>query len=249
MKLENKVALVTGAGSGIGRAIAELFVQEGARVLAADIRGDRLDEVSAGLNAASALTTFTGNVGDRADNARMMTAVMDTYGRLDIVVNNAGIMDDFYPLADLDDALWDRVMAVNLDGPMVICRRALQIMLPQGGGAIVNVASVGGLFGGRAGVAYTTSKHALIGLSRSIAYQYALQGIRCNVLAPGGVATNIEVKNPSPLGYQRLQTTLAMIPRQGHSDELASAALFLASDDASFVNGDVLVVDGGWTAG
>ena len=111
------------------------------------------------------------------------------------------------------------------------------------------MASVGGLFGGRAGVAYTTSKHALIGLSRSIAYQYALQGIRCNVLAPGGVATNIEVKNPSPLGYQRLQTTLAMIPRQGHSEELATAALFLASDDASFVNGDVLVVDGGWTAG
>lgn len=249
MKLENKVALVTGAGSGIGRAIAELFVQEGARVLAADIRGDRLEEVSAALNASGALTTFTGNVGDRDDNARMMTAVMDTYGRLDIVVNNAGIMDDFYPLAELDDALWERVMAINLDGPMVICRRALQIMLPQGGGAIVNVASVGGLFGGRAGVAYTTSKHALIGLSRSIAYQYALQGIRCNVLAPGGVATNIEVKNPSPLGYQRLQTTLAMIPRQGHSEELATAALFLASDDASFVNGDVLVVDGGWTAG
>ena len=249
MKLENKVALVTGAGSGIGRAIAELFVQEGARVLAADIRGDRLEEVSAALNAPGALATFTGNVGDRDDNARMMTAVMDTYGRLDIVVNNAGIMDDFYPLAELDDALWERVMAINLDGPMVICRRALQIMLPQGGGAIVNVASVGGLFGGRAGVAYTTSKHALIGLSRSIAYQYALQGIRCNVLAPGGVATNIEVKNPSPLGYQRLQTTLAMIPRQGHSEELATAALFLASDDASFVNGDVLVVDGGWTAG
>ncbi len=103
MKLENKVALVTGAGSGIGRAIAERFVQEGARVLGADIRSDRLDEVSAALNAAGAFTTFTGSVGDRADNARMMDAVMDTYGRLDIVVNNAGIMDDFYPLAELDD--------------------------------------------------------------------------------------------------------------------------------------------------
>ena len=249
MKLENKVALVTGAGSGIGRAVAERFVQEGARVLGADIRSDRLDEVSAELNVAGAFTAFTGSVGDRADNTRMMDAVMDTYGRLDIVVNNAGIMDDFYPLAELDDALWDRVMAINLDGPMVICRRALQIMLPQGGGAIINVASIGGLFGGRAGVAYTTSKHAIIGLSRSVAFHYAQQGIRCNVIAPGGVATNIEVKNPSMFGYQRLQTTLAMVPRQGQPGELAAAALFLASDDASFVNGEVLVVDGGWTAG
>lgn len=249
MKLENKVALVTGAGSGIGRAIVELFVAEGARVVAADIRGDRLEELAAALNAPDALLTFTGSVGDRADIGRMMDGLMERFGRLDIVVNNAGIMDDFVPLADLDDALWERVMAINLDGPMDICRRALRIMLPQGGGSIINIASIGGLFGGRAGVAYTTSKHAIIGLTRNVAYIYALQGIRCNAIAPGSVATNIEVKNPSPLGYSRLQTSLGMIPRGGQPAELAAAALFLASDDASFVNGAILTVDGGWTAG
>jgi NAD(P)-dependent dehydrogenase (short-subunit alcohol dehydrogenase family) len=249
MKLQGKVALVTGAGSGIGRAIAELFVQEGARVVATDIRADRLEEVAGALNAADSLTAVTGSVADRADIGRMLDAAVNTYGRLDIVVNNAGIMDDFMPLGELEDALWDRVMDINLNGPMDICRRALKIMLAQGGGSIVNVASIGGLFGGRAGVAYTASKHAIIGLSRSVAYHYAQQGIRCNVIAPGPVETNIEVKQPSPLGYQRLQTTLPMIVRQGKPHELAAAALFLASDDASFVNGAVLTVDGGWTAG
>jgi NAD(P)-dependent dehydrogenase (short-subunit alcohol dehydrogenase family) len=249
MRLANKVALVTGGGSGIGRAIVERFIQEGARVVASDIRADRLDEVAQALNAGDALMMVSGSVGDRADIARLMDALMAAHGRLDIVVNNAGIMDDFVPLADLEDELWNRVMAVNLDGPMDICRRALRIMLPQGSGAIVNIASVGGLFGGRAGVAYTTSKHALIGLTRNIAYHYATMGIRCNTIAPGSVATNIEVKNPSPLGYGRLQTTLGMIPRNGRPEELAAAALFLASDEASYVNGEVMTVDGGWTVG
>ncbi len=115
----------------------------------------------------------------------------------------------------------------------------------------MNVASVGGLFGGRSGVAYTSSKHAVIGLTKSIAYHYAKKGIRCNAICPGGVATNIgnTIRQPSPLGMERLQTTLAMAIRSAEPIELAKAALFLASDDASFVNGEIMVVDGGWTAG
>lgn len=246
MKLENKVAFITGAGSGIGRAIASLFIQEGAHVVASDVVPDGLNTLAQELQG---ITPIVGDISDRASAEQMVETAVQTYGRLDIVINNAGIMDEFTSLAELDDALWRRVLGVNLDGPMYICRKALQTMLPQGSGSIVNIASVGGLFGGRAGAAYTTSKHAVIGLTRSIAYQYAKKGIRCNAVCPGGVATNISIRNPDPLGYERLQTTLPMTVRSAQPEELAAVTLFLASDDASFVNGAVLVADGGWTAG
>lgn len=251
MKLEGKVALVTGAAYGIGREIAKLFVAEGAKVLASDIVLNELDTLAQeiGDGSASALKTIGGDISVRAEAERMVDAAVEAFGTLDIVVNNAGIMDEFVPVSELEDDLWRKVMAVNLDGPMYICRRALQVMLPKQSGSIVNVASVGGLFGGRAGASYTTSKHALIGLTRNIAYHYAKQGIRCNAVCPGGVATNIAVRNPNPLGMERLQTTLPMATRTAEAIELARAVLFLASDDASFVNGEIMVADGGWTAG
>lgn len=251
MKLEGKVALVTGAAYGIGREVAKLFVAEGAKVVASDIVLNELDTLAQeiGDGAASSLKTIGGDVSVRAEAERMVDAAVEAFGTLDIVVNNAGIMDEFVPVGELEDDLWRKIMAVNLDGPMYICRRALQIMLPKQSGSIVNVSSVGGLFGGRAGASYTTSKHALVGLTRSIAYHYAKQGIRCNAVCPGGVATNIAVRNPNPLGMERLQTTLPMATRTAEAIELARAVLFLASDDASFVNGEVLVADGGWTAG
>lgn len=251
MKFQGEVALVTGAGSGIGRAIVKLFTQEGARVVAADLYPTGLETLAAELAAAGypPITTITGSVADRAQAEAMVEAAISAYGAIDIIVNNAGIMDEFMPLGELEDDLWRQVLAVNLDGPMFICRKALQAMLSKGKGVIVNVASVGGLFGGRAGVSYTTSKHAVIGLTRSIAYQYAMKGIRCNAICPGGVATNISVRRPSPLGYERLQTTLPMTVRTAQPEELARVALFLASDDSSFVNGEILVADGGWTVG
>lgn len=251
MRLEGKVALVTGAGSGIGRAIASLFVKEGAQVVASDISPAGLESLAAELAAAGLPrpTLNTGNVAERAAAEKMVDAAVSAYGKLDIVVNNAGIMDEFVPLGNLEDSLWENVLGVNLNGPMYITRRALGVMLPAGKGTIVNVSSVGGLVGGRAGVSYTVSKHALIGMTRSIAYTYAKQGIRCNAICPGGVATNIAVRHPDPLGYERLQTTLGMAIRAAQPGELAQVALFLASDESSFVNGDVLVADGGWTAG
>lgn len=251
MKLEGKVVLVTGGGSGIGRAITHLFIQEGARVVSTDLHANTLETLAGELKEAdrASLTTFTGDVSVRADAEKMVDLAVSTYGTLDVVVNNAGIMDNFTPLSEVDDALWEKVLAVNLDGPMYICRRALETMLPRKQGVIVNVSSVGGLFGGRAGASYTVSKHALIGLTRSIAYHYALSGIRCNAICPGGVSTNISIDHPSALGFERVKTTIPMSIRMGESEELARAALFLASDDSSFVNGDIMVVDGGMTAG
>ncbi|MBI1256065.1 MAG: glucose 1-dehydrogenase [Chloroflexi bacterium] len=251
MKLQGKVVLITGAGSGIGRATAALFVQEGAQVVAADLNPSGLESLAQELEAQGCppITVVTGDVSRRADAEKMVETAVKTYGTIDIVVNNAGIMDEFVPLGALDDALWRQVLSVNLDGPMYISRKALETMLAKGKGVIVNIASIGGLFGGRAGASYTTSKHALIGLTRSIAYEYAMKGIRCNAICPGGVATNISVRNPDPLGYERLQTTLGMAVRAAEPEELARVALFLASDDSSFVNGEVLVADGGWTVG
>jgi NAD(P)-dependent dehydrogenase (short-subunit alcohol dehydrogenase family) len=251
MNLSNQVALVTGVGSGIGRAIARLFVEEGASVVATDLHLEGLESLVSEIDPLrrTHLAIVTGDVSVRADAEKMVETALSAYGTLDIVVNNAGIMDEFVPLGALDDALWRHVLGVNLDGVMYISRKALATMLPKGKGVIVNIASIGGLFGGRSGVSYTTSKHAVIGLTRSIAYQYAKAGIRCNAICPGGVSTSISVRNPDPLGYERLQTTLGMAVRTAEPVELARVALFLASDDSSFVNGEVLVADGGWTAG
>lgn len=249
MKLDGKVALVTGAGSGIGKATALLFLEEGAKVVASDIDAQRLEDLTQEAQAAGHdLITIVSDVSKRDDDEKMVDKAIEAYGTIDIVVNNAGIMDDFVPLGELEDGMWERVLGVNLNGPMYITRKALQTMLEKGSGSIVNVASVGGLFGGRSGVSYTASKHAVIGMTRSVAFHYAKKGIRCNAVCPGGVETNIQVKQPSALGYERLQTTLASATRSAKPNELANAILFLASDDASFVNGEIMVVDGGWTS-
>ena len=251
MKLEKKVVLVTGAGSGIGRAIVKLFIEEGAQVVGTDLYPTGLESLAKEIEELgyNSLTTLTGNVATRADAETMVNTALNAYGTLDIVVNNAGIMDEFVPVGDLEDSMWREVMGVNLDGQMFICRKALETMVANEKGVIVNIASIGGFAGGRAGVSYTVSKHGVIGLTRSIAYHYAMKGIRCNAICPGGVATNISIHEPNPLGYERLQTTFGMAVRTAQSDELARIALFLASDDSSFVNGEILVADGGWTVG
>lgn len=251
MKLEGKVALVTGAGSGIGRAIVKLFIEEGAQVVGTDLYPNGLETLVEEIKELGhdSLSTCTGDVAIRSDAEAMVETAVNIYGTLDIVVNNAGIMDEFVPVGDLDDSMWRQVLGVNLDGQMFICRKALETMLPKENGVFVNIASIGGLLGGRAGVSYTVSKHGVIGLTRSIAYHYAMKGIRANAICPGGVATNISVRQPNPLGYERLQTTFGMAVRTAQSDELARIALFLASDDSSFVNGEILVADGGWTVG
>jgi len=251
MKLANKAAVITGAGSGMGKAIAALFAQEGAKVVAADINEETVNSLVEQIKAnGQTAVGVVANVAVETDVQRMIDTAVNEFGSLDILVNNAGIMDHFTPAGDVTDELWERVMGVNLTGPMRSTRKALSIMVPQGKGVIVNIASVGGLFGSRAGAAYTVSKHGLVGLTKNVGFQYAKSGIRCNAIAPGGVNTNVSAgSQPNMLGFQALRDGLGLSRREPADPmEIAKVALFLASDDASFVNGAVVTADGGWTA-
>ncbi len=252
-KLDQKVAIITGAGAGMGKAMARLFAEEGARVMAADIDESRLKEVADSL-ASSGLKIHT-KVADMAkeeDINALFDETLKVFGTVDILVNNAGVMDNFAPAGEVDNATWERVMAVNVDGPFKAMRRALSVFVAKNSGCIINICSVGGLKGGVAGAAYTTSKHALVGLTRNTGYMYSKTGIRCNAIAPGAVSTSIgetiDYSKITPLVQDRIMSGLVLNPRTGEADEIAKVALFLASEDASFINGAVYVVDGGWTA-
>lgn len=251
MRIAGKVAVVTGAASGMGKAIAELFAAEGAKVVVSDLKAETAQATVAEIEAkGGTAVAVKADVSREEDVQQLIDAAVKTYGTVDILVNNAGIMDNFVPAAEVTDELWERVLAVNTTGPMRTIRKVLPIFLDKKSGAIVNIASVGGLQGSRAGAAYTTSKHALIGLTKNVAFQYAGFGIRCNAIAPGGVNTNIgtTMNDPNPFGMEKAMSGAKFNPRSGEPREIATVALFLASDEASFVNGAVVTADAGWTA-
>jgi NAD(P)-dependent dehydrogenase (short-subunit alcohol dehydrogenase family) len=252
-KLENKVSVITGAGSGMGKEIALLFAAEGSKVIATDIDQKRLDALKIEIKEKGGeVTTLISNIAKEEDIENMISVAVSTYGTLDILVNNAGIMDHFAPVAELENAMWEKVMKVNVDGPFKAMRSALKIFLKKGNGVIVNIASIGGLNGARAGAAYTASKHAVIGLTKNTGYMYSKSGIRCNAIAPGAVNTNIgdtiDFSKITPLVNERIMPGMALNPRTGEPSEIAKVALFLASEDSSFVNASVITVDGGWSA-
>lgn len=247
MKLKDKICIVTGASAGMGRAIARLFANEGATVIAVARRKSRLDELAAEN---SNIHPLAADMMEKDQVIAMVKDTIKTYGRLDILVNNAGIMDDFTMLADVSDELWDKVMRVNVTAPMVAMREALPTMVEQGGGVILNISSIGGLQGCRAGTAYTASKHALNGMTKNVAFQYAPKKIRCNAICPGGVDTDIlsDFSHVHKEGMDRSMAGTGANYRSGSPEEIANAALFLASDDSSLINGALLVADAGFTA-
>jgi len=252
-KLENKVSIVTGAGAGMGKAIAMRFLKEGSKVVATDIQEKRMEDLkNEAKEFGDNLVCIVADMGKEEDINKMIKTAVDKFGTLDILVNNAGIMDNFEPVGECPNAKFQKVMKVNVEGPFIAMREAIKIFLPKKSGAILNIASVGGLRGARAGAAYTASKHALVGLTKNTGFVYAKTGIRCNAIAPGGVETSIgdcmDLNNLPALAKETIMPAAQSNPRYGKPEEIANAALFLVSDEASFVNGAILAVDGGWIA-
>jgi NAD(P)-dependent dehydrogenase (short-subunit alcohol dehydrogenase family) len=250
-RLDGKIALITGAGSGMGRAAAELFAGEGARVVVSDIDETAGNTAVDAVRAAGGDATFVrANVADWSDCQAMVATAVDTYGGLHVLYNNAGIFpDDDGGVLDTPQETWRRVMAINLEGVWLGCKAAIPTMLESGGGAIVNVASFVALMGAAtAQIAYTASKGGVLSMTRELAVEYARQGIRANALCPGPIETPLLQELLSDPARRARRMVHIPMGRLGRAEELAKAALFLASDDASFMTGAALVVDGGITA-
>jgi NAD(P)-dependent dehydrogenase (short-subunit alcohol dehydrogenase family) len=249
--LEGKVCVVTGSGSGLGRACALLFAREGASVVVSDIAADAGRETVASIEEHGGEASFVGcDVTDDREVAALFAAVVERHGRLDVSVHNAGVLlaDDVNPV-ETPLETWDRVMAINLTGVFLSCRHAIPRLLESGGGVIVNMASISSFVGAaNPQIAYTTSKGGVLALTREVAVTYARSGVRANALCPGPTRTPLF---DQLLGdAERVENRLEHIPlnRFGEPDEIAKAALFLASDLSSYVTGAALLVDGGLSA-
>lgn len=243
-RFTGKTVIVTGAASGIGLATASRVAREGGRVVAVDISAEKLEAFAASLPDAE-IVTVAGDITKQESVDAIVAAAGDT---IDALANVAGINDDFSPLHETDDAMWDRVIGVNLTGVFKLSRAVLPAMLAAHKGSIVNIASEAGLRGNASGNAYTVSKHGVIGLTRSAAFMYGREGIRVNAVAPGGVATGIPFPpHVSEWGSAKLHPYQMQIPTLATAEQLAASITFLLSDDGVNINGAVLASDGGWS--
>jgi NAD(P)-dependent dehydrogenase (short-subunit alcohol dehydrogenase family) len=244
---ENKVAMVTGAGSGIGAAIAGRLAEEGATVIVADLNEAAARKVAAQIERDGGIAAAVEqDVGDPASVERSVAFALDKFGQLDVAVNNAGITGDLKPLADYSLEGWDKVIAVNLGGVFYGMKYQIPAMLRSGGGSIVNIASILGSVAARDSAGYNAAKHGVVGLTKTAALEYSKDGVRVNAIGPGYIDTPL-LQNLDRQVYDGL-VDLHPIGRLGKAEEVAELALFLASDKASFVTGSYHLVDGGYTA-
>jgi NAD(P)-dependent dehydrogenase (short-subunit alcohol dehydrogenase family) len=248
MRLEGKVALITGGGSGMGKVAAALFTGEGAKVVLTDV-ADEAGEATAAEIGEDAYFVHA-DVSREADARSMIDAAVSHFGRLDILYNNAGVMLPADGSVDAtDEAIWDTTLAVNVKGVAFGCKYGIPAMVATGGGSIINVASFVAWVGAATSqTAYTASKGAVLAMTREIAVEYARKGIRCNALCPGPIETPLLMQLLSDEAKRQRRLVHIPMGRLGQADELAKAALFLASDDSSYMTGASLIVDGGLTA-
>jgi NAD(P)-dependent dehydrogenase (short-subunit alcohol dehydrogenase family) len=250
-RLRGKVAFITGAGSGIGSACAQRFAREGAAVFGFDVN-ETTDERWQEAAAIASTSSFT--IGDVRSEEAVRTAlafVRERTGRVDVVVNSAGVAGGG-PVHLVTVEEWERVLDINLKGTFLVCKHALAAMLEQGAGSIINIASIEGLEASEGGSAYNASKAGVVLLTRNMAMDYGRKGIRVNAICPGFIDTPLfsqVIDLPGMEGYREKVTEAHQLGRAGRPEEIANAALFLASDEASFVTGHAMVVDGGFTAG
>ena len=246
--LKDKVAVVSGAGSGIGRAIALTYAKEGAKVVVADINEEHANETVNMIqeNGGEAFAVKADS-SKAEENKRLVAAVVDKYGRLDVACNNAGMGGPAKATGDYDPEEWDRVIALNLNGVFYACKYELEQMEKNGGGSIINIASIHGQVAAPKSPAYTASKHAVVGLTKNIAVEYAQKNIRCNAVGPGYIETPLLSAN---MDAEALKAIAAKSPinRLGTAQEVADLVAFLSSDKSSFTTGSYIISDGGYTA-
>ncbi len=262
MSLSDRMAVVTGAGSGLGRAIALMLGSRGARVAAVDLDAASAAETATLITKSGGRAkSFQADTSVAADIDRAVSGAVSELGPLEVMVNNAGILDGYFDADEMDEALWRRVIDIDLTGTFLGCKRALREMLPRGRGRIVNMASVAGLNGTGGGSAYVAAKHGVVGLTRQLAVAYSARGITVNAVAPGAIPTGLRQHSQAILGpgvpdmsgrgvAVNDDQVRALVPagQRGTPEDVAAAVCFLASDEARYVTGHTMTVDGGWRA-
>lgn len=242
-----KVVVITGAGSGMGRAMVGEFVSRGAHVAVLDINLDRAVETVEKLATPDMACSIQADVSDAESVDRAVKAVIERWQKIDLLCNNAGILDGHAPAHEVSLEEWNKVLAVNLTGPFLMARAVIPHMLSQGKGAIINTSSTSGFSAAGGGSAYTASKHGVIGLTRQLTFEYGARGIRVNAICPGATATPLALPEHNAASPD-MALAISKVParRWCQPEEIAKLAAFLGSDDADYVHGSAYVMDGGW---